>query len=365
MHGDMLKYYSTNQFFLSMMGIWPYHLTVECTVTLILLIGATTKYLNIIINNYKIKDLLEMMEDHWQLFQNKYELHILRYYGNISQLVTKYYSVYINIFAILFMLIPLTPRILDFIKPLNESRPYIFIVAGEWGVDQVEYYYPILLHCFVCIVISTRCMVNCDTMYIVCVLHSCSLFESIGIRLENIQNKTEYMEDEVSEKYLKLVIKKNDSEEYRKMIVCLRKHQLAIEFVDVIESSFKTVTFIILFLNVMILSLIGLQILSKLGQIQEMIRFGCIAMGAITHLMSMCIPGQLLVNKSEEVFDKAYNTRWYTFSSKTIRLLRILLYRSFVPCILTAENMSVMSVETFSTVMQTAMSYFTTFLSVS
>ncbi|CAL1673840.1 unnamed protein product [Lasius platythorax] len=399
MEGNMLRYYSRNQLFLSLMGIWPYQprmikillpcflvgidisaivtqvlllydtwgdisMTIEAIVNLILGVGAITKLINIAINNKKLQYLLQLMDEHWRLFQSECELHILRHYANIGQKVTKYYSVYINIFVIIFMSVPLVPRILDIIIPLNESRPVIYVIEGEWRVDKEKYYYPILLHCYLAIIISTRCMVNVDSMYMVCVLHGCSLFNAIGIRLENILDKTKHMEDEKTMSQKHLVIKEHDSEDYRKMIACLKKHQLAIEYIDLLDSTFRIATFLILSLNVMILSLIGLQILNKLGQTQEVMRFGFIAVGSVTHLMSMCLPGQLLLDSSIEVFDKAYNARWYMFSSKTTKLLSILLYRSFVPCTLTAANMYIMSVATFSTVMQTAMSYFTTFLSV-
>ncbi|KAL0121615.1 hypothetical protein PUN28_006850 [Cardiocondyla obscurior] len=64
----------------------------------------------------------------------------------------------------------------------------------------------------------------------------------------------------------------------------------------------------------------------------------------------MCIPGQLLIDRSTEVFEKAYAAAWYTFSVKTKRLLSILLYRSFVPCTLTAGKMFVMSMTMCSSV---------------
>ncbi|CAL1677736.1 unnamed protein product [Lasius platythorax] len=378
MQGDMLRYYSRNQFFLSQMGIWPYQsrmikillpcflvtaeisvfatqvlllydtwgdisMTVEGTVNVILLVGATTKLVNVVINNKKLQQLLQLMDEHWRLFHSECELHILRHYANIGQKVTKYYSVYINIFVVMFMLIPLMPKLLDVIIPLNESRPIIYVLAGEWGVDKEKYYYPILLHCYLAAVVSTRCMVNVDTMYMVCVLHGCSLFNAIGIRLENIFDKIKFDDDEETMSKKQVVIKEHDSEDYHEMIACLKKHQLAIKYIHMLDSTFKTATFLILSLNVMILSLIGLQILNKLGQTQEMIRFGCIAVGSVTHLLSMCLPGQLLLDKSSEVFDKA----------------------SLMPCTLSAANMFIMSMATFSSVMQTAMSYFTTFLSVS
>jgi len=78
------------------------------------------------------------------------------------------------------MSIPLMPKILNVIIPLNESRPSIYVIAGDWGVDKEKYYYPILLHSYLAVVVTIRIMVHVDTMYMVCVLHSCSLFNAIG-----------------------------------------------------------------------------------------------------------------------------------------------------------------------------------------
>ncbi|XP_025262491.1 odorant receptor 13a isoform X1 [Camponotus floridanus] len=396
----MLRYYSRNQFFLSQIGIWPYqskmikillpcfiissllsilvpqvfllynswgdmNMTVEGIVNIILVTGATTKLVNIVTNNKKLQYLLQVMDEHWRLFHGKCELHILKRYANIGQLITKYYSVYINIFVVLFLSIPLIPKILDVVIPLNQSRPFIYVLEGDWGVDKEKYYYPIMLHCYLAIIVGTRCLVNIDTMYVVCVLHGCSLFNAIGIRLENILSKAKLMQHEQIMSLEYAVIKEYYSEDYHEMIACLKKHQLAIKYIYMLDSTFKHATFLILFLNVMILSLVGLQLINKFGQTQEVIRFGCIVMGSITHLLSMCLPGQLLLDRSIEIFDKAYSAQWYMFSLKTTKLLSILLHRSLVPCTLSAANMYIMSMTTFSSVMQTAMSYFTTFLSVS
>lgn len=80
----------------------------------------------------------------------------------------------------MFMTIPLMPKILDIIIPLNESRPVIYVIEGDWKVDKEKYYYPILLHCYLTVVVTIRIMVHVDTMYMVCVLHGCSLFNAIG-----------------------------------------------------------------------------------------------------------------------------------------------------------------------------------------
>ncbi|XP_025262535.1 uncharacterized protein LOC112637313 [Camponotus floridanus] len=275
MQGDMLRYYSRNQIFLSQMGIWPYQSMV----------------IKILLPSFLVAT-------------------------EVSTFITQ---VYINIFIVMFMTIPLMPKILDIIIPLNESRPVIYVIEGDWKVDKEKYYYPILLHCYLTVVVTIRIMVHVDTMYMVCVLHGCSLFNAIGIRLENIFDKTKFMKGETVMN--KEFLLREEHEDYCEMIACLKKHQLAIKYTRILDSTFRSATFLILFLNVLILSLIGLQLINKLGQTQEVIRFGCIAVGSITHLLSICFPGQLLLDRSIDVFNKAQ-------------------------------------------VMQTAMSYFTTFLSV-
>ncbi|TGZ38508.1 Uncharacterized protein DBV15_11899 [Temnothorax longispinosus] len=57
-------------------------------------------------------------------------------------------------------------------------------------------------------------------------------------------------------------------------------------------------------------------------------------------------------NKSivKRTFSVRYSSAWYTFSIKSRKLLRVLLYRSLAPCTLTAGKMFVMSMTTCSSV---------------
>lgn len=80
----------------------------------------------------------------------------------------------------LYLLIPLIPRILDIIIPLNESRPLKYAFQAEYRVDKEKYYYPILFHAYMSNVITVGIVLSIDTTYIICVLHACSLFAAIG-----------------------------------------------------------------------------------------------------------------------------------------------------------------------------------------
>ncbi|KAL6441755.1 hypothetical protein ACFW04_003687 [Cataglyphis niger] len=375
MYAEMEEYYATNKFFLSRIGGWPYQrkvlkvllpcfltivqysviateiillhdtwgnvdIAVESVIIIIPIVGSNAKLINIIINNDKFRCLLRLMSDHWRIFNSESEHYILKYYADIGRKLTRYYAVYCCAILVLYLFIPLTPRILDIVIPLNESRPLKYVYQAEYRVDKEKYYYPILFHAYASSVITVGIVLSIDTTYIICVLHACSLFTAISHRLENIVGQTNVRTDN-NEKirariHYHLFVERYDSidDDYRELMLCLRKHQLALEF-----------------------------LINKLGHTEEVIRYICVTMSAFTHLVCMCFPGQLLIDRSTDVFDKAYSSGWYTFSIKSKKLLKILLYRSFVPCTLSAGNMFVMSMTMCSSVMQTALSYFTTLAS--
>ncbi|KAM0732217.1 Odorant receptor 22b [Formica fusca] len=276
------------------------------------------------------------MNDHWSVFNNKSERYILKYYADIGRKMTKYYA--------------------DIVIPLNESRPLKYVYQAEYRVDKEKYYYPILFHAYMSHVITVAIVLSIDTTYIICVLHACSLFAAISHRLENIVGQTNVKTDDnekiCARTHYHLFVERYDSidDDYHELRIYLRKHQLALEYVQILDSTFTYVTFVLLFLNVLIMSVIGIQLINKLGHTEEVIKFICVTVGSFTHLICLCFPGQLIIDRSMDIFDKAYSSGWYTFSIKSKTLLKILLYRSFVPCTLSAGKMFVMSMTMCSSV---------------
>ncbi|XP_039305954.1 uncharacterized protein LOC105193345 isoform X4 [Solenopsis invicta] len=372
MNSEMEMYYATNKLFLYRIGVWPYqrrvlkvmipcfivivhisvvisealllydtwgdiNVAVDCIVNLILLFTADVKLINMVVNNRKVSGQVDI--------------------------------VYLIVIIIFYLLIPLTPKILDFVVPLNESRPLAYIYQGEYRVDKEKYYYPILFHSYLATACTMTILFTCDTTYIICVLHACSLFTAIGEQLENITSKagtTSNNDGEIhTEMQYHTFIKKHSfiGNDYKILITCLKKHQLAVENAQTLNSMFLHVTFILLSMNMLVLSIIGIQLINNLENTKETIRYICLTGATFIHLVCMCIPGQLLIDKSTEILDKTYGSEWYTFSNKTKKLLSVLLYKSLVPCTLTAGKMFVMSMTLCSSVMQTSLSYFTAFLS--
>ncbi|XP_019884004.1 uncharacterized protein LOC109610211 isoform X1 [Camponotus floridanus] len=407
MQSDILRYYHVNKIFMSQIGVWPYQnrairiliptvltfidisyvaaemirmfdtwgdvdIAVECIISTIIVFACFTKLFNLSFRINEMRYLFSLIEYHWQVFNNSTDVEILQNYVVFGRKVVIFYSIYVYVSMILYLLMPMSPQILDIMMPLNESRPRKFLFEVEYRIDREKYYYLILFHSYVAVIGVMSIVVCADTTYIAYVQHGCSLFAAIGYRLEHIVSREyelsqmNYFTDNEERKCRDMEVDDiyvNQQTVYRELVICLRKHQLAIQYARLLESSFMLSTGIQLSCNMLALSLIGIQVISNLDSTEDLIRYLSLCAGAFFHLLWMSLPGQRLMDHSMKIFDKACRSHWYTFSAESKRLFRILLYRSNVACTLTAGKIYVMSMENYSMVVQTAMSYFMTFSS--
>ncbi|XP_011159794.3 odorant receptor 63a [Solenopsis invicta] len=389
--------YNVNKIFLSRLGLWPFQsklvrnlLPIVCLILeisyysfeilmlhdhrddsqmvfescyqFVITTAFVVRLWNEVWNRDKFRRLYEAMNDHWDIFTNEIEVRILKHYSNISRKFTIVYSTMMYLLCSMFIIIPLTPTFLDIILPLNESRPRILAIEVEFRVDTDEYFVLIFCYTTAIIVVGVSIMVAVDAMHFTCTTHACSLFSIVGEQIENITS-TQHMrkcECDLNEEH---ELSRKEQVLYQQYVMCLKKYQIALKFVDILNSTHQTVAVFFLLLICATLSLIGVRIVYVLGQLEEMIRFTFIIVGALLQLLIMCYSGQKLIDESENIFHRAYAAKWYLFSPRLKSLLFITLYRSIVPCNLTVGKFCPLSMSTYATVIRAAMSYFTAFLS--
>ncbi|XP_070165313.1 odorant receptor 85f-like isoform X2 [Polyergus mexicanus] len=347
---NILREYKINRMFLSWLGLWPFQhklarhslpmfcfvlelsylpfeiitlyihrdnkqMIFECLYQMVVTLAFLVKLLNQLWYRSKFQRLYETMENHWNIFTNEFEVRIMKTYSGTSQKFTVSYSMLIYVMMSMFIIIPtLGPMLLDIVLPLNESRSRHFAVYAEYGIDQNKYFVEIFLYTTIMITVGMAIMVSVDTMHIACTAHACSLFQVVG-------------------------------------------------YVDILNDTHKIVGISFSLLLGTLVSLIGVRIVYVLDQMEEMIRFTFIIMGALLQLMIACYSGQKLMDESQNIFHRAYAAEWYKFSPRLRSLLIITLYRSVVPCKLTAGNLFPLSMSLFAAVVRASVSYFTTFLS--
>ncbi|XP_071625439.1 uncharacterized protein [Temnothorax longispinosus] len=343
---NFLREYNTNSILLSTTGLWPFQnklvknliwtfyflielsyypleilllydhsddaqLIFDGCFQVLISTSFVARLLNGILNYDKLRWMCETIDEHWNIFTDDIEIRVMKEYSMLSQKLVKLYLT----------------------------------------------------------IVSINITLSVETMHIACTAHACSLFAAVSKQMENIMLKVNDNNNDIGANKSS-INKKFDlcvsSEKmiYWKYVTCLTKHQLAIKFVDVLNSSYQVyaLTFLILIIGTM--SVIGLRILYILDQLETVIKFVLLLMVSLFSLLITCYSGQRIMDESQNIFYGAYAAEWYKFSPRLKSLLIITLYRSSTPCELKAGNMIPLSIATYATVVRMSMSYYTALLSI-
>ncbi|XP_025263969.1 odorant receptor 63a-like isoform X1 [Camponotus floridanus] len=399
MLANFLREYNINRLFLSITGLWPFQnklarnslqtfcFLVEisyCPFEILLIydhwddmqtifegcyqmaISSTflMRIANEFFNHDKLRRLYEIIDEHWDIFTSDIEIQVLKDYSTLARKFTKYYSIMMYFLTSGFVIIPLTPVFLDIVLPLNKSRPRFLAIEVEFRINKDEYFLPIFCYTTAIIIVGMNIVVSVDAMHITCTSHACSLFAAVSKQIESLVVKTGN-KNEIRKcgYYMNTFDTSSEETVYREYITCLKKHQLAIKFVSILESSCRELSLVTLILFIGVLSVTGIRIVYVLDQLGEVARFAFIIIGAFFSMLIVCYSGQKLMDESQNVFYQVYATKWYDFSPRLKSLLIIILYRSNIPCGLKAGNIIPLSIATYAAVIRMGVSYFTAFLS--
>ncbi|XP_018044266.1 PREDICTED: uncharacterized protein LOC108684457 [Atta colombica] len=286
----------------------------------------TTSFIARVLHNIWNQDRLQQLciaiDKHWDIFTNDVEVRIMKDYAMMSRRFTIVFSMLLFFTVLIFVTIPLIPVLLDSMLPLNESRPRVFAIEVEFRVNKNDYFLIMFCYTTVVVIIGLNISIGVDTMHMTCTAHACSLFAAVSKQIENIISET-YNNNKISKCGYHVNMELNPFNEgiiYREYITCLKKHQLALEFVNILESSFQGLSLLLLLLILGNISLIGVRV-------------------SIIEIIS--------IKYLEEIL---YAAEWYKFSPRLKSLLMMTLYRSNIPCGLKAGNMIPLSIATYAAV---------------
>ncbi|XP_018394183.1 PREDICTED: uncharacterized protein LOC108772992 [Cyphomyrmex costatus] len=136
------------------------------------------------------------------------------------------------------------------------------------------------------------------------------------------------------------------------------------KFVELIEHIF-TIPFAAQIIVVTIgLSVTLLQFTQQEGDILISIKYVLYVIAQLFHLFCLSFEGQKLIDHSIQMCDKIYSSTWYEVSMKSQKLIVMVMMKSVRPSFLSAGKIYILSLESFTMVLQTSMSYFTVLASI-
>ncbi|KAG7207339.1 hypothetical protein KM043_009004 [Ampulex compressa] len=320
----------------------------ECLGPIIADIGSVIKLLNAIFKADRMKQLMKRIENDWSSVEALPEYSILSAYAENGRKFTLVYSGVLYSSVTLFMAMPILPILLD--KNGNVTEMSI-IDNVEYYVNTEEYFYPIVLHAYVTICIVTTIVISLDSIFVVFVQHVCGLFSILGYRLENLTQGDGLC--------IELRPSLEDDEAFRNIVKCVRMHNEAIEFANHLESVYSTSFLLQAGFNMVIISITCVQAVTNLDDLHELVKQLALQVAILFHLFFESFQAQQLIDHSARVHENLMSTKWYRTSLRTRRIINFMIMRTRLPLKLTAGKVFPISMETFSLIVRTSMSYFT------
>ncbi|XP_039302488.1 uncharacterized protein LOC105199457 isoform X2 [Solenopsis invicta] len=296
-----------------------------------------------------IKSLTDHLRNDWKKLKGAEEYKIMKKYAANARLFSLTICLWYYIGCILFLLSGLAPDILNAVLRLNESRPSAFpYPAYYFGLDNEKYLFYIYFHMFVCCEIIITVSIAHDCMLLVYVEHACSIFAVAGFRFEilsrtNCGNKMNNSLNAYNQKIAKSVY----------------AHWRALNFANLLENTFYVAFTVQITIIIVAMSITLLQVAVQVNKITELMRYSLYFLSQLIHLFCYSLEGQKLVDHSVEIRDRIYNSFWYNIPVKSQRLLLYVMRRSMKPNSLSAGKIFVFCLKSFTTVLQSSVSYFT------
>ncbi|XP_043273895.1 odorant receptor Or2-like [Venturia canescens] len=320
--------------------------------------ASTIMMVNSIMKNEEILGLVNRIRRDWQKSTNPELLTILNLYANSGRRRTIIHTLMMYGGGVVFFSLPLSPMVLNAIVPLNESRPKKYLYSVDYGVNNEEHYYSILLHSWVVTFSCMSIFVGIDSIFAVWVQHCCALFEISGFYLKNkLRNVDTHRGDGEKSQICEETVRTN-------LRSCINQHQVALRFADQIESVYSIVQAAEMGISVMLMSVSGLLLVVKLNNIDDAVRYSTVVVCVLYRLHHQTVSGQDMINHSSRISEYAYGCDWHKFPLKTQKLMMLIMIRAQRPCALTAGKIYVINMENFSEIVKTSVSYFTVLSSV-
>ncbi|XP_029673292.1 odorant receptor 4-like [Formica exsecta] len=331
--------------------------TLECIPSLIIYSLCIIKVINSLCNIKKIKILFIHVQRDWQSWAIQSEFEILQKFAETGRSLTIGYASGMYAAGNIFWIMAIIPKIIGKNMTSNYStRPVGFPYHVEYFVDVNNYYYPVLIHNYLSGVIRLTAIVASDTCVAILVQHCCALFSIVRYRLEHIRKSVE--QDK------KLAMLEEDDKIYKNFVYCIRKHEDGLQFAGLLETVYSKAFFIEVGLIIGVMSLSAVQATNDTLTPQIAIRHGGYIIAQLLHLFTVCWLGQQIIDHSDRVYTSIYRGEWYETSSKSRKLLNMIMLRSISPCTLTAGKIMILSLPSFSAVVRASASYFTVLQSI-
>ncbi|XP_076685993.1 uncharacterized protein LOC143378001 [Andrena cerasifolii] len=272
----------------------------------------------------------------------------------VYTLVVKYFPIVPDCLLLAFVPIgsPFLLVLFNIETPVNQSRSVLLPFNVEYFVDQDRYFYWIALHFDATTVLGISILYVTESAFIHFTIHACGLLEVVRDRVERVWESC----------ILNVFSAKTYSSIHDELVDIIKLHQRALNFIEYLNTSFLPQYCILLAIGVVSLST-NLYILARAILLMKVTSEMLTALTlVIVHFVYMGCGnyiGQIMLDNGDELFTKTYYAKWYEAPLSVQKMMLYIRQRSMQPTGLVFGGLYTASLEFFSKLVNTSMTYFT------
>ncbi|XP_051157707.1 odorant receptor Or2-like isoform X9 [Leptopilina boulardi] len=306
-------------------------------------------------NNLKVKQINAVfvkMQDDWDTLTSENEAIILHKYGRKCKIFTSIYTfVYLG-HGFFYYLSHGIPMLIIIMRHDDTPKPLMFFI--ECGINLQKYYVVVILYSYIVGYVCSYAIVNGGTILITFLEHACGIFDILGQKLTTAIKEYPASINKISSR----------KKLHQEIKLCVAMHRKVLLFINDIQNAFSTSFLLFFGLSAILLSVTGVQCVMSLKNSGDACRFGCYVIFQVFNIFCLTLPTQHLLDSSLSLSTSIYNADWYHLTSETKQLLIIIMRKGSEPTTFVVGKVFVLSLQFFTKVLQTSMSYFTVLMSV-
>ncbi|XP_019883538.2 uncharacterized protein LOC105252684 [Camponotus floridanus] len=334
--------------------------TLRCTPDLIANVLSSTcfsstyaiKYNLFHFNIGAMKDLLMQLQNICNGLKDENEITIMKKYSCNAER----YTIVLTILTVcsVFILIVgfIGSSIFYMILPMNVTRSRRLPITIEYFIDQEKYYYLILLHIIMAILIGAIAMIAIGTMLIAYFQHTCGMFRISSYRIKRAMYTNTL--GNIKWKKENLILKG--------IISAVDIHRQAMRLSRLLASKIETMLYCLIMLGVISLSLNLFRIFQITSSENDIKEYMFPLFTTITSILYMFLANYIaqdLTDHNNDIFATVYNVQWNVAPLHIQKVILFLLQRGAKDFTISVGGLFVGSLECFATLVKTSVSYFT------
>ncbi|XP_039308418.1 uncharacterized protein LOC113003716 [Solenopsis invicta] len=305
-------------------------------------------------NTKELKRMLEEVINHRQMLIDSQEIKILEYYVHQGEKFVVTVIWLLMFLALTFVIIGVLPDIFDFLRPLNESRTHNLLFMKEYQINIGIQYYFFFYYTLISHVIGTLASTAFISISLSITLHCCAILKICSYQTENF----------VDNKIIACSNKRNEI--VGKIIRIVELHQKAKKLCKKIMTSFTVFLLVLIVIGICSFAMNLYRVMNAIKRIHDTVEFLlaiCFFMGYEVFLLTSSFMGQIVINHADELFNAPYMSFWYKAPVTIQKSLLFIMQVSSKQMAMNIGGIYAITMESFTSITSTAISFMTVFYS--